>query len=350
MSRIEQTQGLSKFPKHAVEVISTLRVAESSRGDISRSTGISSASTSNLVASLADRGLIVPTGKRTARRHGPDSELFRTNPDFGYFLGIGINEQSISSVLIDFSFQRRDLNVAAVPTGESLAPFFRNMRSLIANCLEQIPPDKLLGIGFSLPSFVDKTGGVHASPTIPFLQYLDMQEVMGSTSISTQLTDVAITADSDANSLALAEQQIGGHEKREGHQDMFCVMTRGDLRIGLIVNGKVYKGSNNYAGWVSSPQIPLNIGNILEEDIDVAGEKLGFELGQLATIMNPGLIVLHGINTQIYDEIFPSLRQAFISSCYSSIETHTQFSLSRLGEEGPAVGAAINSYLQLISA
>lgn len=347
MSSAEQKQGLSKLPKHAVDVISTLRVAGSSRGDISRSIGVSWGSTINLVASLADRGLIVPVERRTGRK-GPASELFRTNPDFGFFLGIGINEQGISPVLLDFSFKRSGLNVAAVPTGESLAPFFRNMRSLIANCLEQIPPDKLLGIGFSLPGFVDKTGRIHASPTIPFLQYLDMQEVMGS-SINTQLTDVAITADSDANSLALAEQQIGGHEKREGHQDMFCVMTRGDLRIGLIVNGKVYRGSNNYAGWVSSPQEPLNIGNILKEDIDLAGEKLGFELGQLATIMNPGLIVLHGINAQIYDGMFPSLKQAFSNSCYSSPGTSSRFSLSRLGEEGPATGAAINSYLQLVA-
>ena len=107
-----------------------------------------------------------------------------------------------------------------------------------------VPKEKIVGIGIGMPGFVDVTKGINYS----FLE-------SGNESITDHIsaaTGLPVLIDNDSSLIALAEYRLGA--ARNKHNAMVINIGWG-IGLGLILNGKLFRGQNGFAGEFS--HIPL---------------------------------------------------------------------------------------------
>ena len=135
---------------------------------------------------------------------------------------------------------------------------FRNKNALINELVKEIesllseysvPKKALLGIGIGAPGAVDiRTGTVHYLTNIP-----DWREVPLGNILKKKL-GIPVFVDNDVNVMALGEIYFGAGK---GAVNMLCITLGTGVGGGLILEGKLYRGSSYAAGEFG--HVPINI-------------------------------------------------------------------------------------------
>lgn len=129
----------------------------------------------------------------------------------------------------------------ACADAEQLFPFFC-ATILRAFRKARISLDKLKGIGVGVPGAVNsRTGDILFVPNLHALKYVDLKSSLE------EYFGTRVVIDNDANCGALAEYKYGAGR---GAVNMAYVTASTGVGGGLILNGKLYRGSNGYAGEV----------------------------------------------------------------------------------------------------
>jgi predicted NBD/HSP70 family sugar kinase len=111
-----------------------------------------------------------------------------------------------------------------------------------------LPPDSVIAVGMALPAPVDRTNKIHATTFIPNWRGFQPAQEMSSR------LDLPVLVDNDANLCALAEMAVGA---ARGCRDFVYVKASTGVGCGLIIDGRVYRGSVGTAG---------EIGHIVVDD------------------------------------------------------------------------------------
>lgn len=210
-----------------------------SRVDISRLTGLSKPTVSQVVAGLLDGNLIVEVGRRHGRP-GRRSRLFRSNPEAGYLLGIDLSDVATKLLLTNLSgdtvLQDR---AAAMRRGGAMT--VRQLNAGIHDLLKRarVEERRLSGIGVAVPGLVEPSSGVvlrcpeFAWHRVPLKSILERE-------FSTE-----IFVENDVNAAALAERQFGLARNR---RSVVCIRLGVGIGAGIIVDDTLLAGAHSSAG------------------------------------------------------------------------------------------------------
>lgn len=246
----------------------------------------------------------------------------------------------------------------------------------------------IVGVGIGMPGFVNAELGVNLS-YLPVKQGDTLREYLS------KKIKLPVFIDNDSSLIALAELNFG---EAIDLKDAMVVNIGWGTGLGMIMNGKLYRGSSGYAGEFS--HIPLSDSNnlcscgrrgCLEVDTSLlvmaekaekalaegsesnmkelfkdkskhprdhfldaviaqdplaisilskAGFQLGKGLATLIHILNPECIVLSGRGAKAGQMLLPSIQQAINQFCIPRIAGQTTIKLSTLTDEAELLAAA----------
>lgn len=227
-------------------VIGVLREkGAASRADISRVSGLSRSTVSNVVAELIAGGLAreadeaLPASGGTGRPAVP----VLLDPSAGAALGLEIGHDGVRAVVCDLAHnvlaERR--RVGGLESKEATKVIDLAVR-VAGEALDEagVPIGLLVGATTSVPSPVDPvTGIVGTEAVVLSLAGLPLGEMLASR------LGVLVQVENDANLCALGESFFGGGA---GHETLVFVKLSRGIGAGLIIGGKLHRGLHGGAG------------------------------------------------------------------------------------------------------
>jgi predicted NBD/HSP70 family sugar kinase len=215
-----------------------------SRADIARTTGLTPATISHLVAELEGNGLVVELGT------GPSAG---GKPPTLY----GLNAGARSIVAIDLSDSERVGSVLDLKATSA----FRTTRShhslqgqagidqLIATIDELLEetPAPVLGIGIGTPGVIADNG------TVVEASYLDWHDIpLGA--ILSERYSLPVHIINNSRAAALAEYSFGGHKA----ENLLVVKIGNGIGAGVLLDGRVHGGEDSAAGEIGHVVVDPN--------------------------------------------------------------------------------------------
>ncbi|RYY21009.1 MAG: ROK family protein [Sphingobacteriaceae bacterium] len=304
-------------------------------------------------------------------------------PDTCYILSVAMDQFSAQMVIVDMNnnfiteIQRYEFDLHLLKP----ETFVGYINQFIDNSV--IAKFSIIGIGITMPGFVDTEQGVNYT-------YL---KVANQTLIAyiQQAVSIPVFLDNDSTAIALAEQKFGVAAQSKNAM----VLNLGwGIGLGMILNGQIFRGNNGLAGEFS--HIPLfkngklcNCGKhgcleteasliavtatakegirngeitslaaydevdadiIIAEAIkgDIFSVKLiseaayhvGEGLAILIHLMNPAAIVLSGKGSVVGKLWLAPIQQAINEHCIPMLTNYTEFIISNLNTKAQLIGGA----------
>jgi predicted NBD/HSP70 family sugar kinase len=214
-----------------------------SRADIARHTELSVQTVSNLVKELLDLRLVQEGGRRSEGRGAPSTDL-RINPDGAYAIGLDLDRDHLTGLLVDLAGQVRQRIHVAVDTPspeEALELMCEIARSLVERQGLGIEDVAGLGVGIPGPMHHTEDGkGYLVNPTafpgwqkIPLASWL--RERLG----------MPVYLENNATAAAVGERWYGAGRQMG---TFFYIYFGSGLGGGLVMNGQPYEGFTGNAG------------------------------------------------------------------------------------------------------
>lgn len=356
--------------------------------DLGRYVKLSTPKIISLLNELKNEGLVEELGQGNSSG-GRRPNLYGNKADAFYIVAISI---SIHKILVSI-FNAKNQKIAddqglplTISQGISIIDLIVAFTEKIL-CEKQIPRDKILGIGIEMPGLVDSETGINKT-------YLSSVEPVAE--LFRKKFGLEVLIENDAKSRTFAELRLGAAYSKK---NVMSVHLDWGIGLGIIVNGKLYKGRDGFAGEFG--HIPMvengimckcgkqgcletfasgtaivqtakegmkagrssllgqlvggNVDNIeIREVIQAAtmgdqfsisilanaGHWLGKGLAYLIQIFNPELIILGGQLSEASQFILPAIQQSIHIFCNPELGNHIQVKVSELGVQAGIQGVA----------
>lgn len=341
------------------------------------------------VNELMHEGFVVEDGYAPSSG-GRRPLMYSVKSNAMYILAIALDQLTARIQLFDLlnnavadmlTFELKLLN-----NPDALAKLVEQINNYIKN--SSIPKEKIAGIGIGMPGFINVTEGINYT-------YLDANG-QSLTAYLTAKTGITTYIDNDSSLIALAEQKFG---IAKSQNEVMVINLGWGIGLGMIVNGKLFRGHNGFAGELS--HIPLSedgalcecgkrgcleaeasmlvvaqkaiagikqgrvtslkynsndhsklMGDALLEAanngdqfaielLSDAGYKIGKALAILIHIMNPAIIVLSGRGAKVAKILMAPIQQALHKYCIPRLAGGTELLVSELGFDAELIGAAV---------
>ncbi|KYJ98427.1 ROK family transcriptional regulator [Microbacterium sp. NPDC078814] len=207
-----------------------------SRADLSRETGLTRVTISDLVAEFIADGIVVEIGVREAVGPGKPPILIDIDRVGHQIIGLDLSgptafEGAVLSLDGDV-LERRQVPRPATPDGDAAYDALRGL----AQTLVEIATQPVLGVGIGTPGVVRPDGLVLSSPNLGWTDFpLEAK-------LSAEL-DLPVLARNDANAAVLAEYTFG-----EAEADFMLIKIGRGVGAGLITGSQPLLGSRFAAG------------------------------------------------------------------------------------------------------
>ena len=168
-----------------------------------------------------------------------------------YLIGVDIGGTNIKLALCDKKARLKDKRTFSTTSFEGKSALIDGIVSRIENLVSGAGLKKrdIIGVGIGAPGAVDiRTGTVHYLTNIP-----DWREVPLGNILKKRL-GIPVFVDNDVNVMALGEVYFGAGL---GAINMLCITLGTGVGGGLILDGKLYRGSSYAAGEFG--HVPINI-------------------------------------------------------------------------------------------
>lgn len=205
--------------------------------------------TAKLLEQLVKDNLVVEAGY-AASTGGRPAHAYHIRHDVMYLVSVAMDQFVTKIAIMDMRNNR-------IGQLENFAlPLFDNPDALdiladkITGLIKQsgLAVDKFIGIGIGMPGFVDVKNGVNYSHL----------KLPGNSSITEYLvrkTRLPVLIDNDSSLIALAELRFG---ETRGEKDVMVINIGWGIGLGLILEGKLYRGQDGFAGEFSHIPLYLN--------------------------------------------------------------------------------------------
>lgn len=280
----------------------------------------------------------------------------------GFYAGIDLGGTKILTVVEDK--ERNVLAKTKIPTeaARGVPAVMDNIaKSLEISCKEAgISPEKLSGIGIGVPGPVNHEKGlVYDCPNLSGWKNIEVRKMLS------ERWNVPVFVENDARVAGLAETRLGA---AKGYRHVFYITVSTGIGAAIIIDGKIYHGADGAAGEFG--QMKLLDGSILEQKFagpaierlfgtpttQLAGliEKndpgakcaisylthgIGTFLANIATLLNPQIIVVGGGVSQLGDLILDPIREKVASKAFSISAKNVKIVPAALHTDSGAVGA-----------
>jgi predicted NBD/HSP70 family sugar kinase len=209
------------------------------RTELAFTTGLTPAAIANITNRLLADGLILRAGRLRGARGQPATKLV-INPDSRFSIGLNVDRDHITLVVLDFVGQvraraSREIHFANPATVRTF--FQRALGPLLAKA--GIAGDRLIGVGVAFPDDIARAHlpdqpADYASWAAVRIEDL-IRDVLG----------IPVFIENDAAAAAIGEMQFGhGHRYRS----FFYLLVTAALGGGLVADGSYFRGANGRSG------------------------------------------------------------------------------------------------------
>ncbi|WP_193048038.1 ROK family transcriptional regulator [Mycolicibacterium baixiangningiae] len=320
------------------------------RAELTRRTGLSRSTVKDLVAELAEAGLVEenqPTGSGPAVGVGRPSPVVRT---CRRVLAVAVNPEIDAITVALVALGGAVVEVARIPTTTipSAADMVRIAAAAIGQLRDTVPTGCLLtSIGLAVPGLVHAPGS-----TVQLAPHLGWHDEPVGEMLSVA-TGMPVYAANDANVGAVAEHLFGGHPQA-GHM-VYVNGGASGIGAGFVVGGELLEGAEGYAGELGHTYVggdkPCHCGaigcletevtqSITPDSLDRHARYLGIALGGAINVMNPRLIVLGGFLRAFPERAAEALHAAVARHSMAAPRAAVRIVAASLGSETLMIGAA----------
>jgi glucokinase-like ROK family protein len=302
-----------------------------SRAGLSAAVGLNRSTVSSVINDLLEENFVREIGLQPSERGRPGM-LLELNPDGGCAVGVEIGVDFLSVVLTDFIAQvlwRQ--RITSDPQDEQSA-IIERAEGIVQEALEigEGRGLRLLGIGLGVPGLVDiRQGNLVFAPNlrwrnVPFRR------------MWTRRFHLPIFVENEANAAALGEYYSG---VARDVQNLIYLSAGIGLGGGIIIKGKLFRGSGGYAG---------EIGHMT---VDPDGELCGCgKRGCWETVVGPRAIVRRvkealesGGKSQIRTLVKNDLNRIDVDVVVRAAQAGDLVALTALEEVGVQLGIGIGN-------
>jgi len=347
---------------HAIRVAGSL-----TRVDLANITGLTAPAIANITKRLRGEGLISEAGRRRGGRGQPPTKLV-INPDACYAIGINLDRDHITIVLVNFQGEtvaRRALEAEFALPGKVREFYELSVRDLIREA--RIDVSRIVGVGVARPddlSQVDLPGRPAA-----YAQW----EKVDLAALFAEPLGLPVFVENDSAAAAMGEQQLGLGQQISS---FFYVLISWGLGGGLVIDGVYFRGANGRSGEIGflpsekggqiqtfvslsglsskleavGASVPdmlraggqdAGIEPIVDAWIDGAVERLAGPMAAINCLINPAAILIGGRLPGRYVDRLAERMNAHLAANAGNVPALAPVRRAMLSEDAPAVGAAI---------
>ncbi len=360
-----------------------------SSADLTKLIRLSTPTTLAYLNELVEEGYIENRGKGDSIG-GRRPNMYGLVKNSVYVLGIEIGRKTIKIGLFNNELEKisgvsHDVN--NIPTDQSAIDQIYNMvQDMLSD--NKMGLAKIIGVGISMPGLIDSEQGINYS-------YMNF----GSDTLTDLFSEkfkCPVVLENDAKARTLAEMKFGA---ARDVPNAILVLVEWGLGLGMILNGKLYKGQNGFSGEFS--HIPIDPDGILcncgkigcletmasgqalvrltnealaanpnsllfqyyhenpnlitpKRIIDAAkmgdalaiaqiskiGASLGKGISYLIQILNPGVIIIGGGVSSASEYLITPLQQSLYQYCLPQLRENIELRTSPLDSDANVLGAA----------
>ncbi len=351
---------------HAIRVSGSL-----TRIDLANITGLTPPAIANITRRLLGEGLVQEAGQRRGGRGQPPTKLV-VNPAACYAIGINVDRDHVTIVLVDFAGQTmarasREVDFA-MP--DDVAAFYRSaVEGLIAEA--GIDAKRIVGIGVARPDDLGTVDLPGRPASYTAWESADM------TALFAQPLDLPVFVENDAAAAAMGELQLGHGQH---HASFFYILISSALGGGLVLDGSYYRGAQGRSGELGfllgndgrggqtqiqhtvslsglshplreagftladmlggradDPALPA----VVDAWIDASVERLVEPLTAINCLINPAAIFIGGRLPGGHVDTLAERMNARMRVAATNVPALAPVRRAMLAEDAPAVGAAI---------
>jgi predicted NBD/HSP70 family sugar kinase len=354
--------------------------AGTNRPELVRTTGLSRATVSSLVADMISAGLVCEDNgiaEPENRSMGRPAQPLSLNRSAAYAVGADIGHAHVRVALCDLygmpvwdQVEVKDVDGAPHETLDLTADLIERA---LRECL--VPRDRVLGLGADIASPVRSDGALTADGIMPgWAGIRPGAELERRTGLAAQLIN-------DANAGALAEHRYGAGRDTD---DMVYVRLSAGIGAGIVAAGRLLLGTGGLAGEIGHLRVvqagpvcrcgnrgcletvasPVAIARLLQDSWDQpvtpgdlpsliaanragalrvledAGEAIGRALAGLITLFNPQTIVLGGDLAATGERLAGPIRHTIARQAMPSAVPQVTIVTGELGSSAEVRGAA----------
>jgi glucokinase-like ROK family protein len=216
-----------------------------SRAEIARRTGLSRSTVSSLVADLQADGLVVERpepGSAHGQQGGRPPILLSFDASAGAAIGIDFGHSHLRVAVSDLAGTILSERREPLDTDHDAQQGLELAAVMVADALTDagVPRSAVIGAGMGLPGPIEQSAGIVGSSAIlpGWIGMTAATEMRGR-------LDIPVMVDNDANLGALAEAAFGAGRDAG---DLIYLKVSSGIGAGLILNGRLYRGSSGLAG------------------------------------------------------------------------------------------------------
>jgi predicted NBD/HSP70 family sugar kinase len=257
-----------------------------SRGDVAKRTQLTAQTVTNITKKLLAGNLILE-GDRVQEGRGAPSILLSLNKDAAFSIGLELDKDHLTGVLIDLdgNMRQRISQPLKLPRSEEAMERMENLvRQLIT--LEGISNDMIWGVGVGLPGpMLISEGSVLKNIVNP--QYFQGWDNVPVVKILEKKLNLPVYLENNASAAAIGERWYGAGKHIN---NFFYIYIGAGLGGGLFINGQLHSGATGNAGELgyapilqnemeNSSELKPHLGEyfnlaLLNEQLDKDGESI----------------------------------------------------------------------------
>jgi len=342
------------------------------RAELATITGLTAPAIANITKRLLTDKLILEAGRRRGGRGQPATKLV-INPDAWFSLGLNVDRDHITLVVLDFEgrVRARASTEMAFALPRDVEQFFRkSVGKLLAKV--GIGRERLAGIGVALPDDMPRAATLPHQPA--------NYGVWASTDVASLLIGtlhVPVYVENDAAAATMGEMQFGLGKK---YQTFFYILITAALGGSLVIEGNHFRGATGRSGelgllrgrdvtgherqiqnivslsalysrlgaqgiTVSEPHdltaLDASGQAIIDAWVEASVDSLLDTLLAINCLVNPEVILIGGrLPAGIVDRLATRLNQR-LEAHTGTVPAIAPVSRAALSDDAPAVGAAI---------
>jgi predicted NBD/HSP70 family sugar kinase len=341
------------------------------RMDLADITGLTPPAIGNITRRLLHDELIQEAGRRLGLRGQPPTRLV-INPDSCFSIGINIDRDHITLVVLDFLGQvraraSREIAFAMPQAVQSFC--LKSIRHLLRQV--RIDRRRLVGMGVAFPDDIQRA---------ELREQPEVYAEWGSVSVGKLLTEslrIPVFVENDAAAAAMGEMQFGYGQR---YRSFFYLLITAALGGGLVVDGSYFRGATGRSGElgllrardaggavrqlqkivslsalygrlaeagieVGTPRglsrLDARSNRVVDAWIDEASEALIEPMLSINCLINPEAVLIGGrLPAKLVDRLATRLNQR-LQPYASQIPALAPVARAATSDDAPAVGAAI---------
>ena len=330
-------QGLIRKLNTAVLLDALRRFAPLSRAELASRTGLNRSTVSIIVNSLIEEGLIQETYLQNSKVGRPGMML-ELNPKGGFAIGIELGVDFISIILTDFIARVQWREQVCSDPNEDQITILDRAATLTQHALDYGLSQGLrpLGIGVGVPGLVDLRQG-----KLIFAPNLHWSNVPLRL-IWSQHFNLPIFVENEANAAALGEYYFGAAQG----VDSFIYLSAGiGLGAGIVLDGKLFRGSNGYASEVGHMTVDPN------GELCGCGKRGCWEtqVGPRAVLRRVRKTLESGVPSALCDLVESDLERISFESVVQAAGQGDSVALRALHEVGERLGIGVANLVNVFN-